>query len=419
MTLDSKKIEAIENLETEQIPFGLTKEQIFSNNLKLIANKLINLEHHKIQFSELLLKNLDKLDFSDFVDDPYFLIKEKRIKTRVEASNIYGLNYACVDGSSVLKNFMNIDFSFLKAIVVKYYFKDNFNADISYFPDLNGFNNYAIEGNYLNTEEQVMDAKVSLDLRFMELNLLNELLTRESDIDLIIIDGSILITPINLIFSKNYEISQTYDKLLQEYQKLYYNCKENRVLLVGVIKDTKTSALTNELREAINLLKPNTINLQHFLTSNYRILMDYFTDLDLFNRVLEKGERSCVFKIKREIDKIRDDGIKKEIPYYFPLDFHAFYLKSVRHDFPIRIEFFLEKGSSRNDVISKANLIASLLLPISSCNENYALPIPQIEAHKRATFKPSEIDFLFNNLVRSLHKHGLQLVEKRRNRRPF
>ncbi|MHA1763684.1 MAG: DNA double-strand break repair nuclease NurA [Promethearchaeota archaeon] len=419
MTLDSKKIENIEYLKSEQIPIGLTREQIFSNNLKLITDKLVTLEHHKTLFSRLLLNNQDKLDFSDFIDDPHFLIKEKRIKTRVEPSNIRGLNYACVDGSSVLKNFINIDFSFLKAIVVKYYFKDNYNADISYFPDLNGFNNYAIEGNYLNTEEQVMDTKVSLDLRFMELNLLNELLIRESDIDLIIIDGSILITPINLIFSKNYEISLTYDKLLQEYQKFYYNCKENRVLLVGVIKDTKTGALTNELREAINLLKPSTMNFQEFLTSNYRMLMDYFTDLDLFNRLLEKGERSCVFKIKREIDKIRDDGLKKEIPYYFPLDFHAFYLKSVRHDFPIRIEFFVEKGCSRNDIISKANLIASLLLPISSCNEHYALPIPQIEAHKRAAFKPTELDFLFNNLVRSLHEHGLQLTEKRRNRRPF
>ncbi|MHA1886377.1 MAG: hypothetical protein ACW96S_15080, partial [Promethearchaeota archaeon] len=67
----------------------------------------------------------------------------------------------------------------------------------------------------------------------------------------------------------------------------------------------------------------------------------------------------------------------------------------------------------------KADLISSLLLPISSVNEHYGLPIPQIEAHKRTVFKPSEIDLLLNNLTRTLHLNGTPLLEKRRNRRPF
>jgi hypothetical protein len=73
----------------------------------------------------------------------------------------------------------------------------------------------------------------------------------------------------------------------------------------------------------------------------------------------------------------------------------------------------LEKASQ------KADLITSLLLPISSLNEHYGLPIPQIEAHRRAVFKSNEIDLLFNNLTRILNTYGITLLEKRRNRRPF
>ena len=75
---------------------------------------------------------------------------------------------------------------------------------------------------------------------------------------------------------------------------------------------------------------------------------------------------------------------------------------------------FIEVEASK-----KADLISSILLPISSLNEHYGLPIPQIEAHKRSVFKPNEVDLLLNNLIRILHMEGISLLEKRRNRRPF
>ena len=152
---------------------------------------------------------------------------------------------------------------------------------------------------------------------------------------------------------------------------------------------------------------------------NYRKLIDYFSDLELFNKLLKKFERSCIFICKREIDKIRDTGIKKEIPYYFPLTFYAFYLKTVKYDTPCRIEFFTDESTNFKKASEKADLISSMLLPISCLNERYGLPIPQIEAHKRAVFKPHEINLLFNNLTRILNQNGITLLEKRRARRPF
>lgn len=414
-----KETKLISKENTYKSKFGLTKEQILLKDLKYIAKEYLEIESLKSEFSELILKNITELNFSSFNSNPRFYIKENYIKKTIPISNLRGLNVVSVDGSSVTKKYMNVDFSFLKAIAAKYYFKENHIANIKYFPDLSGFNNYLVQGNFLNRDESTVDIKISMDMRYMEINLLNELIKKSDDIDLIIIDGSIVIMPINFLFSKDPDISKKYDLLLKEYNRLYSSCKEKGIILVGSIKDTRTSSLSNLLAESIQLLKPSNLKLSGFLDINYRDVIKYFSDIDLFNRILGKSERSCIFVCKREIDKIRDTGIKKEIPYYFPLAFYAFYLKTTKLDTPCRIEFFIDEKHSLEKASSKADLISSILLPISSTNEQYGLPIPQIEAHRRAVFKPNEIDLLFNNLIRTLQTYGISILEKRRNRRPF
>ncbi|NVM46069.1 MAG: DNA double-strand break repair nuclease NurA [Candidatus Lokiarchaeota archaeon] len=407
------------NTFSRSIVSGFTKEQLLLINLKDLAREYIEIEQLKQKFTKILLSNLESLDFKEFLRYPNYDIKESVLKRDGTASNIRGLNVVSVDGSSVVKKFMNVDFSFLKAIAVKYYFYKNQSSKIEYFPDITGFNNYNVQGTYLNREDNTVDAQISMDMTFMEINLLNKLIEKKSDIDLIIIDGSVVIMPINLIFAKDSEISKKYDKLLKEYKKLYSNCIERGIILIGSIKDTRTSALTNLLRSSIQMLKPNTTKLTDFIKINYRQIMDYFCDLDLFNRVLKKYERSCIFNCKKDLDKIRDTGIKKEIPYYFPQSFYAFYLKTAIHDTPCRIEFFMNDKHSLKEASEKADLISSILLPISSLNEFYGLPIPQIEAHRRAVFKPQEVNLLLNNLLRTLSSYGVSLLEKRRTRRPF
>ena len=193
----------LSNLSTKNYNIGLTKEQILLKDLKFIAQEYIELEKAKNKFCTAILKNLKDLDFSDLIKYPKYNIKETHIKKEVSASCISGLNFVSVDGSSVIKKFMNVDFSFLKALAVKYYFyKDGRSARIEYYPDLNGFNNYAVQGNFINRDENLVQDKISMDMTFMEINLLNKLIQRSTDIDFIIIDGSIVPTPINLLFSQ-------------------------------------------------------------------------------------------------------------------------------------------------------------------------------------------------------------------------
>lgn len=200
-------------------PIGLTKEQILLGDLKQIAKEYLEIEQLKKKFVEIIFNNIEDLDFSPFIKYPNYYIKEKRIKKEVQSANIRGLNVVSVDGSSVIKKFMNVDFSFLKAMAVKYYFYQNHYSKIEYFPDISGYNNYKVQGNYINRGENEVDTNLSMDMTYMELNLLNNLILKNSDIDLIILDGSIVIMPINYIFSKDLELSKKYDKLLKEYEK--------------------------------------------------------------------------------------------------------------------------------------------------------------------------------------------------------
>jgi hypothetical protein len=418
--LSSEKNAESENLNLSAIAdLGRTKEDLLFNQIENIALECKEVENLKNQFAKAILDNINELTFDEYINHPKYYIKEPILKNEVEISNIRGLKVVSVDGSSVIKKFLNVDISFLKAIAVKYYFYENTNARIDYFPDFNGFNNYDLHINLINKDDNYIDTNSSLDMTYMEIHILNELIKESPNIDLIIIDGSVVIMPIHLIFSKDPRISDKYDYVLQEYNKLYQNCQKNGITLVGSIKDTRSSALNHLLRDSIQLLKPNSEYLREFITLNYRETMNFFSDLDLFNRILRKNERSCIFNCKTEIDKIRDTGIKKEIPYYFPLSFYAFYLKTTKYDMPCRIEFFMDEKHNIKEASRKADMISSILLPISNLNEHYGLPIPQIEAHKRAVFTNQEINLLFNSLRRKLNGFGIDLVEKRRNRRPF
>ena len=129
-------------------PHNPTGSILNEKNLKILAQEYIQLEETKKNFAGLILKNFKNLDFSEFLKYPKFYIKEKYIKKSAKSSCISGLNIISVDGSSAVKKFMNVDFSFLKAICVKYYFYNNGeSAKIRYYPDLSGFNNYYLQGN--------------------------------------------------------------------------------------------------------------------------------------------------------------------------------------------------------------------------------------------------------------------------------
>ena len=56
---------------------GLTKEELLQKNLKVIAEEYIELEKLKNNFAQIVLKNQDLLDFSEFINFPRFSINER------------------------------------------------------------------------------------------------------------------------------------------------------------------------------------------------------------------------------------------------------------------------------------------------------------------------------------------------------
>ncbi|MEJ2250117.1 MAG: DNA double-strand break repair nuclease NurA [Candidatus Lokiarchaeota archaeon] len=416
----SKKTNDIIDREISKEFIGISKEKLLITNIKNIAQECQVINQMKDKFVKVLRSEMEQLDFTKFIDNINFLIKENYLKTKVSEGDISGLNIVSVDGSFVLKKFLNVDFSFLKAIAVRYQFSKNYDAKIKYFPDISGYNNYQIKTTYTNRGEIFVDTKISMDLRMLEIKLLNQLIQRSDSIDLIILDGSIVPMPLNnLIFSEDHEINQYHSDLIKEHRKLYQNCRDKKIILIGSIKDTRTTEFCTFLKDAIMFLKPNYDHLKDFIELNYRKGLTYFIDSDLFYRFLDINERSSIFLLKKEYDKFRHKEKRTDLPFRLPINFYAYYLKTVPYDTPCRIEFYMDQDSRFEDITRKANTISSIILPISNYNKYYGLPIPQIEAHRRAVFKSGEVEILYNSLKRSLNKFGINLLEKKRNRRPF
>ena len=69
--------------ERENLSYtSFTKEQILLNDLKAIANEYIKLEKIKTEFIEVIIKNLDELDFSGLINYSKYYIKESFLKNQ-------------------------------------------------------------------------------------------------------------------------------------------------------------------------------------------------------------------------------------------------------------------------------------------------------------------------------------------------
>jgi hypothetical protein len=291
---------------------------------------------------------------------------------------------------------------------------------VKYYP--NKSNNYVFSAIQTPLSGRVLDFRSSIERARVEVELATEILEKCCPVDMMILDGSICIEPLDMFFVAKSEIEPQYRSLLEDYAKLYQVCQDHNVLLTGCVKDSRSARLAQILAEVLPMLIKRNLRLRRFTSLNYRQFLKMFRDVDLFNRILFPGERTVAFRsspIDRE-PRLSESKttVKNFLNDMVPIDFYAYYLRPVQYDAPMRVEFFA-KGCT-DEVTKKADLIARLLLPMSSQHDGFAAPVPQIEADLRARIDPAEMDFFLNELVREIGlDYSLKFLKKRRERRPF
>ena len=401
-----------------------TFDSIINFTIPDLAKDLIDLEKLKTKFCNEFKKVKKKsFDLFGFADEKHFA--EPKIIYDVKHIPLKNLTVIAIDGSIITRNFFNFDLSLLRGIGVIYNFNSSGIPEIKYHPK-KGQENYKISRILRNSHERETNSLVSVDRALMEISLAIDIISHSKTyenipekIDLLILDGSILTEPLNLAHSQySHSILKNYHTLIKEYQKLYSICEKKGILLVGVVKDTRSSTFIKFLLKNLPILMKKYPELEGITEINYRKLMKYFSDTGFFHRLLDVNERSCCFSINspkkswkpRQIE-LFEKNLKYETNIIGDFDFFSCYLKPVKYDLPIRLEFHMKRSDlSINTINTRIQQISSIILALSSKFEKFAIPIPQIEAHMRAKLSEEDLSVIINFLERFISE---ELVNSR------
>lgn len=430
-----------------------TLKSILSINVPDIAKDIIDIEKLKTRFIRGIKPAVTE-DLSVFSSPIEKEIKEEQLVHEIKVFSLRNRTICSIDGSFVTKSFYGMDISLFRTIGVIYEFNSEGIPEIHYFPDDNGVDNYKLTRILHNASEEEAGTQISLERAKMEVQVAYDMIRgSNSNIDFFILDGSILTEPLNFLFSKNDSILEKYLELINFYKKLYDICERKDIILVGVVKDTRSSTFRKLLARRLPRILKAYSQLQPITEFNYRKLMKYFSDLDLFNRLLRVGERSCAFSINsagfswlpRQLEFLKEEFDQEGI-FLDGYKFYAMYIKSVDEDLPLRVEFFLNNDSESDQRLKTLiKYISGAVYGLSSKIRDNAIPVPQLEAHMRCKLSTNDMNTIMNILEREIttamneqmnlelyQENGLRsfdpdslmlknnmLLEKRRNRLPF
>ena len=103
------------------------------------------------------------------------------------------------------------------------------------------------------------------------------------------------------------------------------------------------------------------------LQLDYRSVLQYCYDSDFFFRILDVGERSPILRLENfNVENISEE----EDLNHRTKGLVCFYIRTAQYDYPLRVEVFTGPNNPTR-IIEK---IGAMLLPMSSDNEEFALP---------------------------------------------
>lgn len=357
-------------------------ERILSE-LDSIAEKIDSLEGQRERLGSFLREIKDV----EIKDDE---IMESRLSLPVERSDLKDRKVAGVDGGLVKQPYHAVDLVLTKAVAAVFEYDGDL-KNVSYIPDALPVPKLSVFTEPFSSR----DFSLTANLERMDTEIEIMLETLKADPDLLILDGSIVPHP-STKPEKDSPVYERFEELMENYEMLF---RRADCLLAGVSEDSRAKKfagiVSNKILDKVNNRKVDSLSE----------ILNTTRDTNLLFHILNKGERSFCFTYF--------DG---EVENSMPIDsekIYSFYLKTTEYDRPVRVDFYTE-----SDPVDTADGIASLLLPLSSHNEEYGIPAPLLEADSRASLKEEELDFIHSTLQDKVGNIP-SLYKLRRNKRPF
>ncbi len=285
------------------------------------------------------------------------------------------LKVAGVDGGITRKNLQGIEIVVTRACLVEMYYNNGKLQEHSYFPSPDPeptLHYYEPERETKKPQLHRMEKEIQTALNYLE---------KEPEIEMLLIDGSIVPNPSD----KPKEDSEEKGKYLEvkdKYEELFKRATEQGIQLVGAIEDSRSRKISRKI--GIKSL-----------------------DNLLLHQALKQGQRTSEFNYS---DEPGNHPVLSDFSTEKRNKVKAMYIKPSKNDTPLRLEY-LENHM-------KPGKIASYVKSISKIAENYSYPVPLIEADLHAKLTEKQKDLIVQR-IKNQAGETPALREKRRNQRPF
>ncbi|MBI4017869.1 MAG: DNA double-strand break repair nuclease NurA [Candidatus Aenigmarchaeota archaeon] len=320
-------------------------------------------------------------------------ILETQMAIQVTPDPLKRLRAAGVDGGLVRHAYHAVDLILTRAVAAVFDYTDARLSNVTYFPDPLATPRLSVITDPYSETEFMHSADIERMLT--EVEVLSGV--RALNPDLVLADGSLVPHPSSRP-KKDSPTWNRYAELLEKYRNLFADANA----LAGVIEDSRSTHFSEMISNKIlgSVDAPNVKELQTLLVRT--------RDTNLLFHVLRPGERSFVFRLGNpETNPVMADLGDASRNLY------AFYLRTVEYDRPIRVEFY-----SKDAPVRAAERLASLILPMSSQNQEYGIPAVIIEADARAKLREEELSAIHSYIVDCVGDLP-SLYRLRRDSRPF
>jgi len=283
-----------------------------------------------------------------------------------------------VDGGLLSQEMHGVDLIIGRAAAVNFKYSNSKLKTCEYYPDPFPEPSYSVE---TGLDEHESNCKKSLFRLELEIKAAIESMEKFQP-EILLLDGSLM----PLTSDKPAEDSilfESYKEIINLYKKLYSESEKRKCLLCGIIKDSRGKRFMDSIKSLTTHRTADTVFLNHLLNEKERTFTIKYT------------EHKNKHLIARDLGEWADKT-------------YLFYMKPVKNDRPLRVEFL-------SSVLS-FDEIASKIYSLSSINKSYGYPSSLIEADLRAAMDPNEMERM-QKMLQMLSSNDF--VPLRRNSRPF
>jgi hypothetical protein len=377
--------------------------------LSQLVEEIERVEITKDQFGGVLQNIKGSINLAKFPTVASDVV-ENQFTRRIESTSLAGLRIAGVDGGLVRRQFRSMDLILVRSIAVIFQFGPEEGPTVDFFPD--PFPEPQIRPMMLTLSGTELDQLASLERVAAELRVTLAVLD-EYRTDLILVDGSLFYHPRDRPPSGSI-VHEKFQEVLSLYKQLYNKALRKGTTLVGIVKDSRSTRVTNILGDILPHILRDPVIFEMMQGVDYRWLLKISRDCDILDTFLEEGERSFIFRYSSELQN-NTNSLPDEL-LNWASSIWVTYLKTARNDLPLRIEV-LADGDSEGDVWKIDKALAAIL-PLSWQHPEYGIPAPILEADTRAKISANETSMVIDRLM-ALSGLTYTTLEKRRSRNPF